>query len=57
MSQLAKTLKPKSGPNGTFFEAHYQVGITFGGTELKAFVEWKENVRTLGIAPPSHSTC
>jgi hypothetical protein len=54
MSQLAKTLKPKSGPDGTFFRARYQVGITFGGTELKAFVEWKENVCALGIAPLWH---
>jgi hypothetical protein len=54
MSQLAKTLKPRSGPDGTFFKARYQVGITFGGTEPKAFVQWKENVRILGIAPPFH---
>jgi hypothetical protein len=54
MSQLAKTLKPESGPDGTFVRAHYQVGITFGGTELKAFVQWEENVCTLGIAPPFH---
>jgi hypothetical protein len=48
MSQLARTLKPKSGlDGGTFLEVLYQVGITFGGTELKAFVQWKENVRIM----------
>jgi hypothetical protein len=54
MSQLAKTLKPESGPDGKFFEAHFQVAITFGSTELKAFVQWKENVCTLGIGPLWH---
>ena len=49
MSQLAETLESSSGPGGTFFQAHYQVGITFGGTKLKAFVRWKEHVRTLSI--------
>jgi hypothetical protein len=52
MSQLAKTLKPESGPDGTFFKADYQVGITFGGTELKAFVQWQVHVGMLGIALP-----
>jgi hypothetical protein len=44
MSQLAKSLKPQSNLDGTFFRARYQIGITFGGTELKAFVQWEENV-------------
>jgi hypothetical protein len=55
--QLAKTLAPKSGPDGTYFLAKVDVGITFGDTELKAFIQWEENVRTPGIAPPVYSIC
>lgn len=46
MRQLAKSMEPLNGTNTTFFKASFDVGITFGDTELKAFVEWKENVRT-----------
>ena len=52
MSQLVQSLIPKSGPDGTFLGARFDLGITFGGTELKAFVQWKENVCMLRIAPP-----
>jgi hypothetical protein len=44
MWQLAKTLDPKTGPHGPIFVAKFDVGITFGGTELKVFVQWEENV-------------
>lgn len=46
MRQFAKTLGPQYGKNTTFFTATFGVGITFGDTELKAFIEWRENVRT-----------
>jgi hypothetical protein len=46
MRQFAKTLEPQYGMNTTFFTAAFGVGITFGDTELKAFIEWRENVRT-----------
>jgi hypothetical protein len=45
MRQLTKTLKAGTGPDGLFFITEFDVGITFGGTELKAFVQWEENVR------------
>ena len=44
MSQLVQSLILGSGPGGTFLEATFDLGITFGGTELKAFVQWEENV-------------
>jgi len=47
MRQLAKTLEPQSGTNTTFFKASFDIGITFGETELKAFIEWRENVCAL----------
>jgi len=43
MRQIAKTLEPQSGTNTTFFKASFDIGITFGETELKAFIEWREN--------------
>lgn len=49
--ELVKTLKPNGGPDSTYFEAKIDIGITFGDTELKAFIQWEENVRPLGIAP------
>jgi hypothetical protein len=55
--QLAKTLEPISGPNGSYFRAYVDIGITFGDTELKAFVQWEENVRTPGMAPPLYGIC
>lgn len=45
MSQVAASLEPRKGPKGQFYCAEYDVGVTFGGTELKGFVEWEENVR------------
>lgn len=44
MSQMAASLQPRKGPNGKYYCAQYDVGITFGETEIKAFIEWKENV-------------
>ena len=44
MSQLVQTLILQRGPGGTFLRAAFDLGITFGGTELKAFVQWEENV-------------
>ena len=52
MSQLVQSLIPQRGPRGTFLRAAFDLGITFGGTELKAFVQWEENVCVLRIAPP-----
>ena len=51
MSQLVQTLILQRGPGGTFLRAAFDLGITFGGTELKAFVQWEENVCALRIAP------
>jgi len=47
MSPVAKSLQPRNGPQGQYYRAEYDVGVTFGGTELKAFIEWNENVRRL----------
>jgi len=43
MQQLAKTLKPRRGLDSTYVIARFEIGLTFGGTELKAFVQWEEN--------------
>ena len=50
MRQIAKTLEPQSGTNTTFFKASFDIGITFGETELKAFIEWRENVCALHLS-------
>ena len=44
MRQLAKTLKPRRGLDSTFVIADFEIGLTFGNTELKAFAQWEENV-------------
>ena len=44
MRQLAKTLKPRCGLDSTYVRAKYEIGLTFGDTELKAFIQWEENV-------------
>jgi len=46
MRQLAKTLKPRRGVDSTYVMTDFEIGLTFGGTELKAFAQWEENVRT-----------
>jgi len=43
LSQLAQTLKPQNGVDRVYFATKFDVGITFGATELKAFIQWDEN--------------
>jgi len=43
MRQLAKTLKTQRRLDSTYVGAEFEIGLTFGGTELKAFVQWEEN--------------
>ena len=49
LSQLAQTLKPQNGVDRVYFATKFDVGITFGATELKAFIQWDENVRVLSF--------
>lgn len=45
LSSLSGALEHKSGQRGTtYWYLGFEVCIRFGGTELEAFIEWKERV-------------
>ncbi|KAF8593068.1 hypothetical protein BDV93DRAFT_590255, partial [Ceratobasidium sp. AG-I] len=44
LTALKGTLKREEGSHGTYWVLDFTVAIRFGGTELEAFIEWKENV-------------
>jgi len=46
LSRLQGLLSKKLGPDGYYWSLKYDIGIQFGGTELEAFIEWKEEGRT-----------
>ncbi|KAJ7275877.1 hypothetical protein C8J57DRAFT_1311909 [Mycena rebaudengoi] len=41
--QLAINLEPKRSPGGRYYQISYDVVLSFGLTELKAQIAWKEN--------------
>jgi hypothetical protein len=57
MRQLTKTLKAQRGLDSTFVGINFGIGLTFGDTELKAFIQWEENVRAPNLRNVMHSIC
>ncbi|KAJ7214941.1 hypothetical protein GGX14DRAFT_609817, partial [Mycena pura] len=43
-SKIAKTLKPRHGQRGVYYDLQIDVVLSFGLTELKAQIAWVENV-------------
>lgn len=39
----------EQGPDGPYYRLNYTIAIQFGGTELRARIEWVENVSLKGI--------
>jgi hypothetical protein len=49
LSALAGVLEVQTGKKGkTFYRVDYNVCVYFGGTQLRANLQWKENVSTSG---------
>jgi len=48
LSALAAGLQIQTGPHGErFYRVDYYVYVYFGGTQLRAKLQWKENVSIL----------
>ena len=50
MAQIAKTLETRRNSDSTYVIVVFDIGIVFGNTELKAFIQWEENVRARNLA-------
>jgi len=46
LSDLADSLAPIEGKDGTYYKAYFKIRITFGDTELKAYIEWQDKGET-----------
>ncbi|KAG8716979.1 hypothetical protein FRC09_014937 [Ceratobasidium sp. 395] len=46
LSGMSGALQKKSGPDGDYYEHIFTVVLQFGGTELRAFLEWEEDGKT-----------
>ncbi|KAG8775594.1 hypothetical protein FRC12_001400 [Ceratobasidium sp. 428] len=46
LSGMGGALQKKSGPGGDYYEHIFTVALQFGGTELRAFLEWKADGKT-----------
>jgi len=44
-----QSLKPRTGIGGVYYYLEFDVILSFGTTELKAFVSWKDAVSALGL--------
>jgi hypothetical protein len=54
LSALAGALQIASGPLGKrFYRVDYEVCVYFGGTQLRAKLQWKERVSTFTSLNPS----
>jgi hypothetical protein len=52
LSALAGALQITTGPRGKrFYRVDYDVCVYFGGTQLRATLQWKENVSTRNSPP------
>jgi hypothetical protein len=52
LSALAGALEIVNGPRGTrFYRVDFEVCVYFGGTQLRATLQWKENVSTRNSPP------
>ncbi|KAK7029525.1 hypothetical protein VNI00_014402, partial [Paramarasmius palmivorus] len=50
-SSLVQTIQPLQGPFGDYFEIEFDVVVNFGLTELKASVEWLEQMSEATYGP------
>ncbi|KDQ12466.1 hypothetical protein BOTBODRAFT_34434 [Botryobasidium botryosum FD-172 SS1] len=46
LSALAGSLTRQYGPNGVYWQVHFDIALTFGATELRAYLVWEERGRT-----------
>jgi hypothetical protein len=54
LSALAGALQIQTGPRGKkFYRVDYNVCVYFGGTQLRAKLQWKEKVSTFPSRNPS----
>ena len=57
LSALAKAVQTKTGSQGRrFYRADYNVCVYFGGTQLRANLQWKERVSTVATRHTSWLT-
>jgi len=47
MREIIQSSKPIPGPNGLYYRITYGILLSFGTTELKAQIAWKEEVSTI----------
>ncbi|KAG8793239.1 hypothetical protein FRC12_003456 [Ceratobasidium sp. 428] len=46
LSGMSRALEKRSGPKGDYYRLEYTIALQFGGTELRAFLEWKQAGKT-----------
>ncbi|KAG9120288.1 hypothetical protein FRC07_004280 [Ceratobasidium sp. 392] len=46
LSGMRQALKKQTGPDGEYYKLSYKLALQFGGTELKAFIEWRQDGET-----------
>ncbi|KAG8717792.1 hypothetical protein FRC09_013664 [Ceratobasidium sp. 395] len=46
LSGMGGALEKKKGPDGDYYKISYTIALHFGGTELRAFLEWEEDGKT-----------
>lgn len=45
-------LERRNGQSGWYWALNFDIALEFGGTELKAFLEWKEKVNHYNLLTP-----
>ncbi|KAG8793236.1 hypothetical protein FRC12_003453 [Ceratobasidium sp. 428] len=46
LSGMRQTPKKEVGPDGDYYKRGFNIALQFGGTELRAFLEWEEDGKT-----------
>ncbi|KAG8793238.1 hypothetical protein FRC12_003455 [Ceratobasidium sp. 428] len=46
LSGIGGTLEKRAGPDGDYYKLAFTIALQFGGTELRAFLEWEEGEET-----------
>ncbi|KAG8716980.1 hypothetical protein FRC09_014938, partial [Ceratobasidium sp. 395] len=46
LSGMGNVMRRKTGPDGDYYAVDYTIALQFGGTELRAFLEWEEGGET-----------
>jgi hypothetical protein len=57
LKDMLAAIETKEGPRGKYWEMVFSVIVRFGGTSMRAWIEWKENVMSPHISvscPFSH---